>query len=361
MDTEQKNGENVIVDVENSKADGESPVAKRLKTGHDEPELVLLDDEDSVHDTLTNLGNVQLVETLNEHATTTFLRCRFVGTEAFAAADDDESAVIILEKKPFTMADIEHIFSAETTVKQTLRNDVYGTYDCRIKPEYNEVKATVIHPATKKHVDKYRRRPTFVVRETADDYVRITLPYIEERTQLSLQWVENILEHKTESDRIVFEDPDPEDGFVLLPDMKWNRERIEDLYLVAICHRRGIRSLRDLRADQHLPLLRNIRNKGLSAIQEKYGIGEHELRIFVHYQPSYYHLHVHFTHVRGDGAMMSAERCHPLDAVLGNLELVADYYRLAPITYAVKEGDPLHDKFKAAGKFELKKSEKQSH
>ena len=58
----------------------------------------------------------------------------------------------------------------------------------------------------------------------------------------------------------MFEDTDPQDGFVLLPDMKWDRKQMENLYLVAICYRRGIKSLRDLDAS-HLPLLRNIRDK----------------------------------------------------------------------------------------------------
>lgn len=37
--------------------------------------------------------------------------------------------------------------------------------------------------------------------------------------------------------------------------------QLDDLYLIAICHRRGIRSLRDLTAE-HLPLLRNILREG---------------------------------------------------------------------------------------------------
>ena len=76
------------------------------------------------------------------------------------------------------------------------------------------------------------------------------------------QWVYNILEKKTEADRIVLEDPDPELGFVLLPDMKWDRKSIDQLYLVAIVHKHGIRSLRDL-GSEHLPLLENIRTNGL--------------------------------------------------------------------------------------------------
>lgn len=71
----------------------------------------------------------------------------------------------------------------------------------------------------------------------------------------------NILEKKRETDRILFEDPDPETGFILVPDMKWNRTDLESLYLVAIIHKRNIGSIRDLTAE-HLPVLRNILNKG---------------------------------------------------------------------------------------------------
>lgn len=76
-----------------------------------------------------------------------------------------------------------------------------------------------------------------------------------------MQWIYNILEHKKESERIVFEDPDPDTGFILLPDLKWTGEQMEDLYLQAIVQRRDIGCLRDLSAS-HLPLLRNVQEKG---------------------------------------------------------------------------------------------------
>lgn len=76
-----------------------------------------------------------------------------------------------------------------------------------------------------------------------------------------LQWVYNILEKKAEAERVVFEDPDPVTGFVLLPDLKWDQKQLENLYLVAICHADGIKSLRDLNKS-HLPLLKNILLKG---------------------------------------------------------------------------------------------------
>lgn len=83
-----------------------------------------------------------------------------------------------------------------------------------------------------------------------------------------LQWVYNILERKAEVERIVFEDEDPLTGFVLLPDIKWDQKQLENLYLVAICHTHGIKSLRDLDRS-HLPLLKNILTKGEVKILEQ--------------------------------------------------------------------------------------------
>jgi m7GpppX diphosphatase len=79
------------------------------------------------------------------------------------------------------------------------------------------------------------------------------------------QWVINILEHKSETDRVVFEDSSPEIGFILLPDLKWDTKQTEDLYLIAIVHQTGIKSLRDL-SSCHLPLLKNIKEKGTVSV-----------------------------------------------------------------------------------------------
>lgn len=78
---------------------------------------------------------------------------------------------------------------------------------------------------------------------------------------LILQWVYNILDHKAEAERIVFEDPHPDTGFILVPDLKWDQKTADNLYLLGICHLRGIACLRDL-TDQHLPLLKNMLIKG---------------------------------------------------------------------------------------------------
>ena len=78
---------------------------------------------------------------------------------------------------------------------------------------------------------------------------------------LMWQWVDNILDHKAEEDRIRFEDEDPETGFILLLDLKWDERTVDTLYLLGICHVHGITCLRDL-TDRHLPLLKNMLAKG---------------------------------------------------------------------------------------------------
>lgn len=50
-------------------------------------------------------------------------------------------------------------------------------------------------------------------------------------------------------------------GFVLLPDIKWDVKDKESLYLLAIARTRELPSMRELRT-KHLPLLKNIITNG---------------------------------------------------------------------------------------------------
>lgn len=170
----------------------------------------------------------------------------------------------------------------------------------------------------------------------------------------------NILERKSEADRIVFEDRDPIDGFILLPDLKWNGTTLDTLYLLAIVNDRNIKSLRDLNGT-HIQLLRNIKEKGCvrnkiyiifcnlhiflsmlqKIIEEKYGITRSQLRIYLHYQPSFYHLHVHFTYLKHEAPGILAERAHLLSNVISNIELLPDYYQKVTLPFVVRETDKI--------------------
>jgi m7GpppX diphosphatase len=115
----------------------------------------------------------------------------------------------------------------------------------------------------------------------------------------------------------------------------------EQMYCVAICHRRDVASLRELRA-QHLPLLRNMRDKGLAAIQGRYGIPPGQVRAWLHYQPSYYHLHVHFAHVRHEGAGLMAGKAHLLADVIDALEACCGHvFERRTLTFVCGAADEL--------------------
>ncbi|XP_013774663.1 m7GpppX diphosphatase-like [Limulus polyphemus] len=294
----------------------------------------------SVHENISSFENFHLTKILNQNSSTKsiFVEGRF--------GNDIRPAVILLEKTSFVDEAIKKMLCKDMTVKQQFHNDIYGSYEGFPSAEFNGVKTTIIHPATEKHIQKYSSHPAYLVQETPEVYKNVIEPHIQSQ-QFSMQWVYNILDHKSEADRIVFEDKDPILGFILLPDLKWDMKHIDNLYLVAICHRKDLHSLRDLTAD-HLQLLKSISEKGKQNIAKKFNIPEKQLRVYVHYQPSYYHFHVHFTALSFDAPGSHVERAHLLDMVIQNIQMVPDYYQKATLVYAMRENDPLYTKLQEA-------------
>ncbi|XP_055595482.1 m7GpppX diphosphatase [Uranotaenia lowii] len=237
-------------------------------------------------------------------------------------------------------------FSSASRLKTEFINDIYGSFQCVTDPEINQLKVTIIYPANEKLIVKYSAQEIYLIEETAHDYQTVTLPHLNQE-QLSLEWLYNVLEHRKEKERIVFEDPSDDTGFILLPDLKWDGRTLEQLYLLALVRPRGIKSLRDLTA-AHLPLLKNLRDKGTAAIKERYGLAPDQLRVYLHYQPSFYHLHVHFTYLKHDPPGIKCEKSHLLSTVISNLELLPEYYQKSTLACVLKETDTLYAKFKAA-------------
>lgn len=191
---------------------------------------------------------------------------------------------------------------------------------------------SIIYPATEKHILKFTQQALHLILETPEIYDKVTLPYLA-KEQFSIDWVYNILEHKQEVDKIVYEDSD----FMLLPDYKWNGQK-ESLYLLAITTDRTIKSIRDLN-ETHLQLLDNILTKSLAAIKTKYDVQPSQIRAYFHYQPSFYHLHVHFTYLNYDAPGIHCDKSHLITSVIDNIRLIPDYYQKASLTFAVREQD----------------------
>ena len=82
---------------------------------------------------------------------------------------------------------------------------------------------------------------------------------------------------------------------------------------------------------------------------DKYGIPKSCLRMFLHYVPSYFHLHVHFTHIGYDAPGIVAGRAHLLDDVIDNLDLFDDFYQRKTMTYVLRENDNLYQCYRSSG------------
>ena len=128
------------------------------------------------------------------------------------------------------------------------------------------------------------------------------------------------------------------ESFILQKDIKYNDGDIKTLYCLAIPRQRNLKSIRDL-TGKHLHLLKTIREESLGAIETKLKVKRSKILSFFHYQPTFYHLHVHFTHCEYTG--QDRRDCVKLDDVINNIEMVPDYYQRATLTYKMGTQMPL--------------------
>jgi hypothetical protein len=75
-----------------------------------------------------------------------------------------------------------------------------------------------------------------------------------------------------------------------------------------------------------------------------------QMVMYFHYQPSYYHLHVHFTHVAFEAPGRDTSGAHVLQTVMDNIERDGDFYAKCNLPFKLKANSDLYQKYKDAGK-----------
>ncbi|KAK2067031.1 hypothetical protein P8C59_000800 [Phyllachora maydis] len=235
---------------------------------------------------------------------------------------DGKPALLVLERAPFpTSTDyLGAVAGGLRTLKNLGANDVYYWYLATTSHdgvhgddgEFADLKINLIYPCTEKHLRKYSRQGVRLVTETPAIYRDRVRPYMQAQREAGrLNWVFNLIEGREEQEDVIFRTPygaDPEEGFLLAPDLHWDRRTGETLHLLGIVERRDIWSLRDLRR-KHVPWLRHMRAKFLEATTGLYpGIEPDQLKLYVHYQPTYYHFHIHIVHVQLDSRVCKGAR-----------------------------------------------------
>ncbi|TPP57349.1 Scavenger mRNA-decapping enzyme DcpS [Fasciola gigantica] len=293
----------------------------------------------------------------------------------------DKDAIVIFEKSAFPKephelirdgviyarpeaeherkANGEHIIESEGakskwTAKLLLSNDVYyRLYVTHGLDLVSGVDMTVIYPAEKHHFKKYLPSGCRLYEETPAIYRSIIVPFLSQKPR-DLSWVENILSGEAETDRVIFSDGDPEQGFTLVLDYRWSGRQLNDLHCLGIIRRSDVTCLRDLRAS-HIPLLKRMLHESRTVLSDKYTLtseaGQYKQRLdrdqilaFFHYPPTFYHLHMHFIHINcGENHSTRAGRAHVAEEVIRNLEIDSEYYSKRVITVVLHESGPMFE------------------
>jgi len=250
--------------------------------------------------------------------------------------------------KLFKLSDIKTSIATEKSDEEPKGNFIpcpsnnYGVFDVEL-----------ISPATERQIS--RAMPSLgstLIHETPIIYQKVVQPFIKIVVDgNSLGWVNNIIEVKKEKERLIVNSPQ----FIINIDTKWRshppplstprkewfgHQSVEDLYCLGIVKVKGIATLRDLRG-VHISMLKNLQKEGLEAIENIYGVKSDQIRIFAHYQPQFYHFHVHFTRLENEIGS-TVERGHLLVDIIQNLEMDSNFYEKRTITYKLKKLTSLH-------------------
>ncbi len=149
-----------------------------------------------------------------------------------------------------------------------------------------DLKLNLIHPCTEKHIKKYSPQTVRMVTETPEIYKQYVRPYMQRmRDEGRLNWVFNIIEGRAEQEDVLLRDagpPNADEGFLLTPDLNWDKKTLTSLHLLALVERRDLWSLRDLKRG-HVEWLKHMREKILDATVKLYtGLEKDMLKLYVH-------------------------------------------------------------------------------
>lgn len=239
---------------------------------------------------------------------------------------DSKPGVLLAERAAFA-TDSEHLSSFSTSlskIKNLGANDIYNWFlasSSQSSDQPPDLKLNLIYPCTDSHIKKYAKQGLRMVTETPEIYSSYVRPYMQQkREQGRLNWVFNIIEGRTEQEDVMYREHG-EEGFLLLPDLNWDRKTISSLHLLGIVERRDLWSVRDL-TKKHITWVKHMRDKLLDSTVKLYpDLDKDQLKLYVHYQPTYYHLHIHIVHVELEaGTTQATGKALGLENVISQLE-----------------------------------------
>ena len=206
------------------------------------------------------------------------------------------------------------VTSFDTIVKnkKTMENDIYKKYEATA-----EILGELI---VCNDVTKIKQTEKKIIKETYKSYLKT----LENRDPKKDKWIYNILDGSSEQESILYRD----DKCIVIPTYMWDSVNIDKLHILCLPIDLKLRSIRSL-TNEHIPLLEHMERVTTEIIKIKYDLDECYLKMFFHYEPSTYHLHIHFANVSNHETRSSVEYSHELHNVMFNLSICSNYYKQA--------------------------------
>ncbi|MCJ1436543.1 hypothetical protein MMC27_005922 [Xylographa pallens] len=240
-----------------------------------------------------------------------------------------QPALLTMERAAFPSdpSTLSTFHSALANVANLGANDIYAWYLANLSPIASapDLKLNLVYPCTEAHIKKYSPQTVRVVTETPEIYAKYVRPYMQRKREKGrLDWVYNITEGRKEQTDIILRESrdlgkDPE-GFLLLPDMNWDRKTMASLRILGLVERHDLWSLRDLKQSD-VNWLKKVQEKIMEAVERIYGVEKDLLKLYVHYQPTYYHFHIHVTSTQHEpSATQAVLKAFSLPNLIAQLE-----------------------------------------
>ena len=142
-----------------------------------------------------------------------------------------DKAIVVLQRRPWTDDDVRSTLEgASTHLDEFHRNDKFSKYHANPPAAANQCTISLICPANEYDIAKYSQQKMILVRETTEIYQTITLPFVESIPVKQMAWIQAIMDHKAEMEKLIWEN----DGCMLLPDTKWDLKDNAAMYTLAI-------------------------------------------------------------------------------------------------------------------------------
>lgn len=209
--------------------------------------------------------------------------------------------------------DYDNVVNSMKLVKRLTSNDSNSSYSVEGMMKISGIMYSVHKPAIK----TFKSDNVRIVIETFNDHIE----KLQKLPESNYRWIYNIIDGKAEHDDIISQTSE----YILLNDYTWDSKHMNELHMLGILCDKHLKSVREITYNNTYMLL-NIKYECLNKIKEIYNVDSEKIKVYFHYPPSTYQLHIHFVHIDKCDQGTSFEKCIAFDDVIKNIRLNPNYY-----------------------------------